>query len=108
MLRMKTIERDHQEPSSSWNIPGLDTVAASRASVWSVYSLLPFGNGGILTGTESGDLNNRRSNISPSSEQLLKKRDANVHQVKQFHNHHILVRYRVSSNDDRQACHQAS
>lgn len=57
--RMNTNECGHQEHSNRWNVPGLDAVAASRASIWSVYSFLPLGDGGILAGPESGDLDTK-------------------------------------------------
>jgi len=43
---------------------GLDAVATSRASVWSVYGLLPLGDGGVLAGTESGDTRQSDSTVT--------------------------------------------
>jgi len=70
MLRERTqLNVTNHEHSNEWNVPGLDAVTTPRTSVWSVYSLLPLGYGGVLAGAESGDLDTKgRSNMSRSSQ----------------------------------------
>ena len=57
MLRERTqLNVTNPEHSNRWDVPGLDTVTASGAPIWSVYSLLSLGDSGVLAGAESGDL----------------------------------------------------
>ena len=59
------------ENSNGWNAPGLDTVTASGAAIWSVYSLLSLGDSGVLAGAEGGDLDTTMS----SAPQYRKRRE---------------------------------
>ena len=45
------------------NVPGLNAVTTSRTSIWSIYSLLPLGDSGVLAGAESRDLDTKVGRI---------------------------------------------
>jgi len=64
MLREGTqLNVNNHEHSIGLNVPGLDAVTTSRASIWPVYSLLSLGDSGVLAGAESRDLDTKVGRI---------------------------------------------